>query len=349
MSGTRERVLALDKADAYLFSSEVNVAYMTGFSGDSSEFLLSGGRGYFFTDARYTEQAKKDISGEVEIITTTAGERLSAIKKALYGAATLAIEKQDVSVETFERWQAELGVSAFADISADVLRLRAVKSPAELQKISLAAAGNDVVLENLVKLIKPGMTEFDLRAELIYQINIQGMDCAFKPIVASGENSALPHATVSNREIRSGDMLTLDFGCRYEGYCSDITRTFGIGNVDGRLKSIYDIVYKAQEAALYAAAQEKSARAVDAAARDIIEKQGYGEYFRHGTGHGVGMQIHEQPVLNKLSEDILLPGMVYTIEPGVYVPGLGGVRIEDMCIAGTGSLYGFSKELILIQ
>lgn len=349
MSDIFKRIIDLDRADAYLFTSETNVSYMTGFSGDSSEFLLAGGRGFFFTDARYTQQALKDISEGVEIITTTAQERLGAIKKALAGAGSLAIEKRDVSLDTFELWQRELGVPEYADISQDMLRLRAVKSPVELQKISTAAAGNDVVLEKLVKIIQPGMTERDLKAELIYQINIQGMDCAFPPIVASGENSALPHATVTNRELRDGDMLTLDFGCRYMGYCSDITRTFGIGNVDGRLKSIYDIVCKAQEAAHLAAAREKSAKAVDFAARDLIEKHGYGEYYRHGTGHGVGLQIHELPVLNQHSEDTLLPGMVYTIEPGIYVPGLGGVRIEDMCIAGVGSLYGFSKELILIQ
>ncbi len=344
-----KRVENTGRADAYLFSSEINVEYMTGFSGDSSEFLLINGQGYFFTDARYTEQAAKDIAADVEIITTTAQERTEAIKKALANAGTLAIEKQYVSVDTFEHWQKELGVLRFVDISEDMLRLREVKSPGELELISRAAAGNDVVLDNLVKIIKPGMSELDVKAELLYQINRQGMASAFKPIVASGENSALPHATVTDRIIKSGDMLTLDFGCRYMGYCSDITRTFGIGNVDGRLKSIYDIVRQAHEAALLTAARESSAKAVDLAARDIIEKHGYGDFYRHGTGHGVGLQIHELPILNRNSADTLSPGMVYTIEPGIYVPGLGGVRIEDMCIAGVGSLYSFSKELILIQ
>ncbi len=197
--------------------------------------------------------------------------------------------------------------------------------------------------------IQAGISELDVRAELVYQINRQGMDSAFAPIVAAGLNSAIPHATVSGNVLKPGDFLTLDFGCKYNGYCSDITRTFGIGDIDAKLKKIYDIVKIAQQNAMDVASHAKTAPEIDAAARGTIEKAGYAEYFAHGTGHGVGLQIHELPVINARAQDVLCDGMVYTIEPGIYMPGLGGVRIEDTYVHGKGGLNKFSKELILIQ
>jgi len=344
------KISALDCADAYFLTSDINVSYATGFSGDSSQVLITKGRVWFFTDSRYTLQAEKDIDG-AEIITTTAQMRIPAICDVLKknNVSVLAVEKDFMTLNEFAGYDEKFAVRSYVDISDKVLRMRAIKGDGEIKKIMAAAKGNENVLEALRKTIKPGMTEFDVRAELVYQINIQGMECAFTPIVAAGKNSAIPHATVSDNIIKYGDMLTLDFGCRYEGYCSDVTRTFGIGDVDERLKKIYYIVKVAQQNALEAAKEEKRASKIDAAARDFITDNGYGEYYNHGTGHGVGLAIHELPVLNAASGDIIEDNMVYTIEPGIYVPGLGGVRIEDMCVGGKGNLYSFSKELVLIQ
>ncbi len=351
MNKKNGNIVKLDIADGYLLTSEVNVAYTTGFTGDSSEFLSIGNQSYFFTDSRYTQQAEKDLDKNVQIITTGAPERLSAINKLLVASNVkrLAIEKENVTVALLEEFQKVFGDLVLLDISPQLLKMRAIKTPAELEKIEKAAAGNEIVLKELQKIIRIGMSELDLRAELLYCINKQGMDSAFTPIVAAGKNSALPHATVTDYKLQPGDFLTLDFGCKYQGYCSDITRTFGIGDVDAKQKSIYDIVRQAQQAALDVACVGMSTKNIDMAARSVIEKKGYGSYYQHGTGHGVGLQIHELPVLNPRSDELLEPNMVYTIEPGIYIPGMGGVRIEDMCIAGRGNLYGFSKELNLIQ
>jgi Xaa-Pro aminopeptidase len=343
------KIRELGAARAYLLTSVENVRYVTGFTGDSSELLITEAGAYLFTDARYTEQAERDVDGAVEVVTTTAPERLRLIAKAMGRADRLALEREDVTLARFDGFSGVFGAGEYPDISAALLGMRAVKTESELALIRRAAAGNDVVLDEMTGRIHIGMSEMDVRAELLYQINRQGMESAFAPIVAAGLNSALPHATVTDYRLAGGDLLTLDFGCKYKGYCSDITRTFGLGNVDGERKNIYDIVKAAQQSALDAARPGAKAADVDAAARGVIESAGYGGYYRHGTGHGVGLRVHEPPVLNALSADKLEDGMVYTVEPGVYVPGLGGVRIEDMCIAGTGNVYSFSKEMIRIQ
>lgn len=347
---TSDRLLALGMADAYFLTSEENVSYVTGFSGDSSEVLVTRDEVYFFTDARYTKQAEKDIENAY-IITTTAKERIPTIGDILFDNKInrLAIEKSAVTLQQFDAYDDVFDMDEYIDVSDELLQMRAIKQPEELEKIRFAAAGNEKALQALLPNIKIGMRELDIRAELIYQINKQGMDCAFAPIVAAGENSALPHATVSDYKIQSGDLLTLDFGCRYQGYCSDMTRTFAVGNIDEKRKRIYDIVKIAQQTALDAVQQGADAKGIDAAARNYITDAGYGDYYQHGTGHGVGLEIHERPVLNANSADVIVEDMVYTIEPGIYIPGVGGVRIEDLCIGRQGNLYKFSKELIVIE
>ena len=344
------RIFALNTADAYFLTSDVNVAYATGFSGDSSELLLAGGKAYFFTDSRYTLQAQKDISPEVELITTGAPDRIPAITEKLkaHKVKSLAVEKDSLTVKRMDAYAKGFNCRDYSDISAELLTMRSIKTAGELNKISRAAKGNETVLKELLKRIKAGISEYDVKAELLYLTYKNGMEPAFDPIVAAGLNSALPHATTTENIIKNGDMLTIDFGCKYRGYCSDMTRTFGVGDVDAELKKIYYIVKSAQEAALEIAGPGVKAADADRAARDVIARGGYGDYYKHGTGHGVGLDIHELPVLGPNSKDLIAEGMVYTVEPGIYVGGLGGVRIEDMCV-NAGNFYTFSKELILIQ
>ncbi len=343
-----QKIRQLDSAEAYLLTSVENVAYATGFSGDSSQVLVTPGDAFFFTDSRFVEMAREEIGSRAEVICTGGQERLPSIAKRLSGIARLGIEQGNVTVREFGEFKKAFPTKEYTDISDDMLLMRMVKTEEELEKIGTAARANEVALNELLPYIKPGVCELDIRAELEYRMKKQGMDLAFPTIAAGGLNSAVPHATPSGYRIRSGDFLTLDFGCRYDGYCSDITRTFGIGNIDGESKKIYDIVNEAQRRAQQEAQIGADTYRVDEAARSYIAENGYGAYYDHGTGHGVGRQIHELPVLNPRSSYILQKNMVFTVEPGIYVPGLGGVRIEDTLVAGRGSVYEFSKELILL-
>lgn len=348
MTTVIEKIRKLNTADAYLLTSAENVAYATDFSGDSSQVLITPEQAWFFTDDRFVEMAREEVGAVAQVICTGGEDRLSSIKKCLGANRTLGIEQGNVTVKEFHGMERTFGSLRYVDISEAMLVLRMVKTDEEIKKVRTAAKASETALRELLPYIKPEVTELDIRAELEYRMKKQGMDLAFPTIAAAGKNSAVPHATPSAYKISNGDLLTLDFGCRFEGYCSDITRTFGIGNIDGELKKIYDIVNEAQKRALDIAGLGADTQQIDEAARAYITQNGYGRYYNHGTGHGVGRQIHELPVLNPRLSYILQKNMVFTIEPGIYIPGLGGVRIEDTLIAGMGSVYEFSKELILL-
>lgn len=344
-----QRILGIGLADGYLLTSDVNVAWATGFTGDSSYVLLTKPGNFFFTDSRFMLQAQKDVEG-AQVIEAKQQEFLHKIGEAIRdaGVRTLGVEKGSLTVNEFAGLDKEFQLSEYVDVSEALLGLRSIKTEDEIRKIETAAQASEAALEELLPLVRPGVSELELRAELLYRMYKRGMDSAFPPIVAAGENSAVPHATPSEYRIQSGDLLTLDFGCKYRGYCSDITRTFAVGNIDGEQKKIYDIVKEAQQRAAAFAQPGRPARDIDAAARGWIEAQGYGAYFGHGTGHGVGREVHELPIVNPRSEATLEKDMVFTVEPGIYVPGLGGVRIEDTLVAGRGSLYTFTKELMIL-
>ena len=342
-------VIESEAAEGYLITTPINVSYLTGFSGDSSELLITPNSIYLFTDSRYTLLAEKELQ-DVEIITTNSADRTKQIVKILKknNIKILGIEKDDLTVNRYEKYKEQFVCKDFVDISELLLNLRAKKTPTEIECIKTAAKGNEYVLNRLIEIIKPGVSELDIKAELLYLIYKQGMESAFAPIIASGLNSAVPHAVPTDKTIKNDDIITIDFGCKYNGYCSDITRTFAVGDIDEQLKKIYHIVKDAQQKAVDYSKENGNAAEIDKIARDFISEQGYGEYFGHGTGHGVGMAIHEKPVLNPSANDLIEQDMVFTIEPGIYVPGLGGVRIEDTCIGNKGSIYTFTKDLIYL-
>lgn len=343
-------LLAQGIAGAYFLSSDVNVRYITGFTGGESEVLATAAGTTLFTDSRYAEQAARELSDDIEIVVTDSEGRLPAVKsvfgKTCGPGVVLGIEEQNISAAACRCLLDALGHPETADISQMLLELRAFKTAEEIEYIRKAARATDEVMEYLAGVIHEGMSEYEIRAELLCATARKNMEPSFPPIVAAGANGAMPHASVSSYRVKNGDLLTLDFGCRCSGYCADMTRTVGIGRVDGELKTIYDVVEKAQEQAEEAVSIGISARRIDEIARSRITEAGYGEYFGHGTGHGVGLQIHELPVLNRTSDAVIERGMVFTIEPGIYVPGLGGVRIEDTYAAGIGSLFRFPKKLI---
>lgn len=345
------KMLDRREADALFLTGQYDVQWLTGFSGDSSQVLVTRKHAWFFTDARYTEQAQKEMKG-FTLVETTARDRLASIGDLLEqeDVHTLAIDECAVTLDCMRRYEQSWFVK-YAYVSDEIDRLRSVKSAAEVQRMRAGAAITEKAFMHLLSLIKPGISERDLLAELVYFFQKQGAEPSFPPILASGTNSSMPHAGVTDRKLVQGDFLTMDFGCRYQGMCTDFTRTIALSGVDQTQKLIYNTVMTAQKAA------ESRLRAgivcceADAAARSIINEAGFGEYFGHGTGHGVGVEIHEQPRLAQNAEDDLVAGMVVTVEPGIYLPGQYGVRIEDMLLvtqAGCENFYTTEKELILI-
>jgi len=231
-----------------------------------------------------------------------------------------------------------------------VLELRRHKAPGEVERIAAAQRLTDRVFGNVLKLVKPGVRERELALEVEFQFRRQG-EVAFDSIVASGPNAAKPHAGAGDRKLRRGDVLTFDIGCSLDGYCSDMTRTVFLGKAPTELRKVYDVVLEAQRRALAAIKPGVTAKAVDSTARDYITEQGYGKQFGHGLGHGVGLEVHEPPSLAATSADALIPGDVVTVEPGIYLPGIGGVRIEDLIhVTATGftNLTRSSKRLVEI-
>ena len=227
---------------------------------------------------------------------------------------------------------------------------RKIKSPEELDRMERAERIGDEAFSYILNELKPGVTELQIAAKLEYFMRSHGAEgTSFDTIVASGYHSAMPHAVPTEKPLENGDFVTMDFGCRYQGYCSDMTRTVVIGKADPRQKEIYQIVLEAQQAALEGLRPGMTGTEGDRLARDVIEKAGYGEYFGHGLGHSVGLEIHEKPALSTRDETVLLPGMIETVEPGIYIPGFGGVRIEDMVVlteTGIRNLTTSPKELI---
>lgn len=223
-----------------------------------------------------------------------------------------------------------------------------VKTPEEIGYLKQAAQLTQRILREIVPLLRPGATERDIAEEIACKMRSLGSEPAFDTIVASGENGAEPHHVPDGRKFKSGDLITIDLGCKYNGYCGDMTRTFAVGQVSPENKKMYETVKNAQIAGLLAVRDGIICKDVDAVCRRIIELAGWGDYFIHGTGHGVGRDVHEPPRLNTTGEVVLRTGMVVTVEPGVYFKGVGGVRIEDTVVVGGENFFDFTKDLMIL-
>lgn len=331
-----ERLKKLDvyleenKLDAMYISSYENYRYYSSFSGSNCHLLVSRSEKLLVTDGRYYEQAaqqapeftlvpqKRALAERVsEIVAERKWRRIGYETMKLTDYQLRALKSACPQVEWVPR--ESFGVYP-----------RMIKDADELLKIKKAVEITDEALKELTAHLRVGMTEREIAAELDYLMAKCGSErCAFDTISASGERGAMPHATPTDRRIAEGDMLTLDFGACYMGYMSDITRTLWFGEPSDELRRVWDAVYKAQRAAVAAVRPGISASELDLLHRKSLEESGYGEYIMHSLGHGVGLEIHEQPRIAPGSADVLSPGMVITIEPGVYIPGLGGVRTED--------------------
>ena len=308
-----------------------NVRYLTGFSGSSGALFVTRREAIFITDSRYTVQAKKQVKGARILVSKKEPiSTLKDIKEAQPKNLRIAVEAHRLTVEQKTRMQKQLPDAILIDTTDMVERMMICKEARELESIKAACEISDIAFERILGILKPGLREKEVAAELEYQMKMLGADKeAFETIVASGYRSAMPHGIASEKKLKNGDFVTFDFGALYQGYCADITRTIVLGRASTRQKQVYDIVARAQLAAIRKVRTGRTGKEVDAAARNIIEKAGYGKNFGHGTGHGIGLEVHAGPRVSALGTQPLKSNMVITIEPGIYISGWGGVRIED--------------------
>lgn len=338
--------------DAALITSGTNIRYFSGFTSADSVVLITEKRCVLFTDFRYLIQAKEQTAGRYEITEINWSNYVSAIADMLRGegCGRCAFEQENMTVARFALFE-KLPVQLMP-LGDEVSMLRIIKTPQEVDCLQRAQNMADAAFSEFVTRIGAGMTEKQAAAELNYVCARLGSEePAFDPIVGSGPNGAMCHAVPSDRKLQKGDLVVVDFGCTCEGYRSDMTRTFGIGSLDDESRKIYDIVLEAQLRALAALKGGIGGKQLDAVARDYIASKGYGECFGHSLGHGFGLEIHESPRASATSTDTLLPGMTITVEPGIYVEGLGGVRIEDCCVVtedGKIDLVSTAKDLLII-
>ncbi|WP_409972355.1 M24 family metallopeptidase [Bacillus sp. Bva_UNVM-123] len=337
--------------DGILITSEFNRRYMTNFTGSAGVVLISEESAQFITDFRYIEQATEECKGyEIVKHSGSIPEKVAEQLKNL-GIKKLGFEQDHLTFSSYKAYEKEIDAE-LVPVSQVIEKLRLIKTDAEIKILKEAAKIADAAFTHIVEFVRPGLTELEVSNELEFFMRKAGAaSSSFDIIVASGYRSALPHGRASEKVIEKGDMVTLDYGAYYNGYISDITRTFAVGNPDEKLKEIYEIVLQAQLRGVSGIKQGLSGKEADALTRDYITEKGYGEYYGHSTGHGIGLEVHEGPSLSSKSEIILESGMVVTCEPGIYIPGLGGVRIEDDLIItkdGNELLTHSTKELIIL-
>lgn len=347
----RERLQA-EGADVFLISSPVNRRYLTGFTGSAGLVWVSRTKQAILTDFRYLEQVKAECPGW-ELVRIE--NYIDALDELIKGenVSSIVFEEEHVTVKQLRDWQERFSSVELKGRSGWVEQLRMRKTPEEIENIRKAAQIGDEAFAELLPKIKSGISEREVALELEFLMRKKGASgVSFAPIIASGPQSALPHARPGDRIFSWGDFVVLDFGCVFNGYCSDMTRTIVIGEPEEKHLLIYDLVLKAQLEALQAVGPGKTGYEIDAIARDIITEAGYGDYFGHGLGHSLGLEIHESPRLSKIDNTVLEPGMVVTVEPGVYLPGFGGVRIEDLVLVtedGHEVLTSTFKELYVVK
>lgn len=339
--------------DAALVYSPANRRYLSGFTGSTGYVLLTPMESVFFADFRYLEQAQNECA-RYEIVSIKGEDDLFAYLKD-HNFKKLGVEQNFMTLSFANALQVRSGIETMIGIDAEIANLRMIKDNEELSKIRRACEITDLAFDYIITQIHEGMTE----AEIDYQLQsfmrkfpeVEKMAERF--IVASGERGSLPHGIAGAKKVQKGDFITMDFGCNCGGYWSDVTRTVCVGRATDKQREIYSVVLAAQQAALDLVKPGIPGRMVDSAARNVIEKAGYGQYFGHGLGHSFGLDIHEAPrfAQNAQGDIVLEPGMVMTVEPGIYIPGWGGVRIEDDIIItenGYMNLTTASKERIEI-
>jgi len=321
--------------DALLLTSLPNLRWLTGFTGSNGLCVVTARRSVFVSDPRYTLQSREEVQGFRRVISPRGLFDTAAENRLLSGCRSVGFESQHVTHAQYRTMRRIFGPLSFHPTDDLVEDLAMVKDNGELALLRQAVRITDDAFRHVLEVIRPGVRELDVAAEITYFQKRAGAERdAFETIVAGGERGALPHARASSRKLRAGDLVILDFGCTVGGYSSDLTRTVAVGKASIRARKIYGVVREAQAAAVAAAHGGMRARDLDAVARTAIAAAGYGRYFIHSLGHGLGIRVHERPRVSAMSTELLRTGSVITIEPGIYIPGFGGVRIEDDVVLG---------------
>lgn len=344
-----------DGIDAVIITSDLNRRYFTGMKSSAGTLLVTRKAAHLIIDFRYIEKARQVITDfDVELQGSDIFPQIDAFFKAQQ-VKTVGVEASVITVQSFKKYEEKLTGYEFSDTAAVtklINSLRAVKTPEEIEKIKKAQAVTDKTFSYMCDYIKPGMTELAISIELEYRLRcFGGTGIAFDSIVVSGVNSALPHGVPTEKKVEKGDLLTMDFGASYDGYCSDMTRTVAIGEISEEQQRVYDTVLKAQLLALDSIKPGREFKEVDKIARDFIDEAGYKGCFGHGLGHSLGLYIHEDPRFDFACSDPIGGGVIMTVEPGIYINGKFGVRIEDMVLItknGCTNLTSSVKNLITL-
>ena len=341
--------------DAMLLNGEANRFYASGFhsTGTDGVALVTRRKNYYFTDSRYMEAAQRRVQGAV-IQQTRMGRGYGVLLQEVIAAEDLkcvGFEDAYMTVQEYEHYRKVLSCDLKPAASL-MTELRAVKDAEEVACMVAAQRIAERALEAILQELRPGVTEREIAARLQYlMLHFGAENMSFDPIVVSGPNGSLPHGVPSDKEIQSGEFVTMDFGCIYRGYCSDMTRTVAIGSVTEEMRAVYETVLSAQKAGIAAARAGMTGKEVDGAARAVIEQAGYGAYFGHSFGHSLGVEIHESPNASPANDRPLPAGAVISAEPGIYLPGKLGVRIEDVIVlaeSGCENITKAPKELIVL-
>lgn len=341
--------------DAAIITSDENRRYFTGMKSSAGTLILTRKTAYFIIDFRYIEKAKTVITDfDVILQENDIHKQIDEIFSK-NNVKTVALESDCVTISQYKKYCDKLSSYEFSnscELSDTIANLRSIKSPQEIEYITKAQEITDKAFLHIINYIKPGMTELEVQIELEYTMKKYGAsNIAFDSIIVSGVNSSLPHGVPSNKKIEQGDFITMDFGAAYNGYCSDMTRTVAMGKISDEQQKVYDTVLQAQLMAIDAIGEGKKYSDIDKVARDFIYSQGYEGCFGHGLGHSLGLNIHEEPRFSPSCHEILTPNTIMTVEPGVYLGGKFGVRIEDMVVInenGATIITKSEKKLITL-
>lgn len=318
------------RLQGFLVTFLPNIRYLTGFTGSNAILFLRDGEGILITDNRYSIQASAEVKGVRTAITSGSLLEFLSGNRTVARRGKIGFESNTLTVAAFNKLRKILRGSQLIPTIGFIEGFRERKDANEISKIACAVEITDRVFNKILAILKPGIKELEVAAEITYWHRAYGAESeAFDPIVASGIRGALPHGRASEKALRKGEMVTLDMGCKVDGYHSDLTRTVCLGKPQGEMRGIYRVVLDAQKKALDCIVAGIPARKADRAARSHIAKSGYGRFFSHSLGHGLGLEVHEKPRVSGKTEEILQEDSVVTIEPGIYIPRLGGVRIED--------------------
>jgi Xaa-Pro aminopeptidase len=352
MGSTQIQAILGEKAlEGILFFSQENIRYLTGFSGSEGYLLAGTNENLLLVDSRYITQAHEETK-DCSVSLMDKGIKGVAAQISALGLKRLGFEAQGISVALFEQLQEQLQKVKLVSIKDELERLRGLKTDEEITVMKTAVQVAEEAWKKVLGMVKPGTGEDELALEIEYCMKKEGAEgIAFDIIVAAGPRAALPHAQPTKRFIEEGEFVLFDFGARYRGYCSDESCTVIAGRATEEQKRVYTIVKDAHDRAIEQVKPGVRLAEIDATARNHINQTGHGEHFGHGTGHGVGLAVHEWPVVGKDSRDVAEAGMVFTIEPGIYIPGWGGVRIEDMVLVtpdGCEVLTAIPKDLMIV-